>query len=141
MRFSGVLAAIAIIAGTTAVLAQADQREPTMKKVGSAYATLNKMNRGQQPFDSAAATAAFNAISENAKHFGTLFPPDGKPEGRALASIWENKADFDARVAKLSADAAAAAPEAAKGEAEFKAAFAAIRPQCGGCHKIYRGED
>jgi cytochrome c556 len=141
MRFSGILAAFAIIAATTAVLAQADQREPTMKKVGRAYATLNKMNRGQEPYDGAKAAAAFEAISENAKHFGTLFPAGGKPEGRALASIWENKADFDARIAKLSADAAAAAPKAAKGEAEFKAGFAAIQPQCGSCHKIYRGED
>lgn len=127
----------------TAVFAQdlAAEREPTMKKVGQAFGTVNKMNRGQAPFDGAAAAEAFTTIATNAKHFGTLFPADGKAEGRSLPSIWENKADFDARVAKLASSATAAAAEAAKGEAEFKAAFATVGPQCGSCHETYRGKE
>jgi cytochrome c556 len=144
MRSFKILMALGITAAcATAVFAQdlAAEREPTMKKVGQAFGTVNKMNRGQAPFDGVAAAEAFNTIATNAKHFGTLFPADGKPEGRALPSIWENKADFDARVEKLASSAAAAATEAAKGEAEFKAAFATVGPQCGSCHETYRGKE
>jgi cytochrome c556 len=143
MRLSKlVLALTAAAACTTAVLAQdlAAEREPTMKKVAGAFATVNKMNRGQAPYDGAAAAEAFTTIAINAKHFGTLFPADGKAAGRSLPSIWEKKADFDAHVAKLATSATAAAAESSKGEAQFKAAFATIGPQCGGCHQTYRGD-
>lgn len=136
------LALTAAAACATAVVAQdlVAEREPTMKKVGGAFAVVNKMNRGQAPFDGAAAAQAFTTIAANAKHFSTLYPADGKAAGRSLASIWEKKADFDALVAKLETTATAAAAEASKGEAEFKTAFATIGPQCGACHETYRGE-
>jgi cytochrome c556 len=127
---------------TTAAFAQdlAADREASMKKVGAAFGTVNKMNRGQAPYDGAAAAAAFTELAAAAKHFGTLFPADGKPAGRALPSIWEKKADFDALVVKLETTSTAAATEASKGEAEFKAAFATVGPQCGACHQAYRGD-
>lgn len=140
--FKLLLVLTAVAACATTVLAQdlAAEREPTMKKIGGAFGTVNKMNRGQAPFDGAAAAEAFKTIAASATHFATLFPADGKAAGRSLPSIWEKKADFDARVAKLASSAAHAATEAAKGEAEFKAAFATIGPQCGGCHETYRGD-
>ncbi len=141
MRFQIVLGAALVVAGATAVLAQADQREPTMKEVGGAFGPLNRMNRGQAPFDGAEATANFEKIAAAASKFATLFEGAPSPTATALPSIWENKADFDARVAKLASSAKAAAAEASKGEAEFKAAFATIQPQCGGCHEKYRGKD
>jgi cytochrome c556 len=144
MSFSKTLiAATAIAACATAVLAQdlAAEREPAMKKVGSAFGTVNRMNRGQAPFDGAAAAEAFSTIATNTKHFATLFPADAKPAGRSLPSIWEKKADFDARLEKLASSAAAAATESAKGEAEFKAAFATVGPQCSSCHEVYRGKE
>ena len=144
MRSFKLFLALGIAAAcATAAFAQdlAAEREPTMKKVGTAFGTVNKMNRGQTPYDGAAAAEAFKIIAENAKHFGTLFPADGKAAGRSLASIWEQKADFDARLEKLASSAAAAATEAAKGEAEFKAAFATVGPQCGSCHETYRGKE
>lgn len=142
MQSFRIFIALAVAASATAVLAQdfAAEREPTMKKVSGAFASVNKMNRGQAPYDGAAAENAFTTIAANAKHFATLFPADGKPAGRALPSIWEKKADFDARLAKLQSSATEAAAGAAKGEAEFKAAFATIAPQCGGCHETYRGD-
>ncbi len=143
MRSFKLLLAIGTAAAcTTAVLAQdlAAEREPTMKKISSAFATVNKMNRGQAPYDGAAAAEAFTSIAANTKHFGTLYPADGKAAGRSLASIWEKKADFDERLVKLEASATAAAAEGSKGEAEFKAAFATVAPQCGSCHEAYRGD-
>jgi cytochrome c556 len=139
-RFFIVLAAV--MAGVTGVVAQdlAAEREPTMKTIGKAFAAVNKMNRGQAPYDGATASEAFTTIAASAKHFGTLYPADSKPAGRSLASIWEKKADFDARLVKFQADSIAAAAEASKGEAEFKAAFSTVGPQCGSCHETYRGD-
>jgi cytochrome c556 len=140
--FKLLIALGAVAVCTTAVLAQdlAAEREPTMKKVAGAFSTVNKMNRGQAPYDGAAAAAAFTTIAASAKHFGTLYPADGKAAGRSLPSIWEKKADFDALLVKLETSATAAAAESSKGEAEFKAAFATVGPQCGACHQAYRGD-
>lgn len=140
MRFQIVLGAALAVAGVTGVFAQAEQREATMKEVGGAFGPLNRMNRGQAPYDGAQAAAHFEKIAAAATTFATLFEGAPSPSGDSLPSIWENKADFDARIAKLAADAKTGAAEAAKGEAEFKAAFATIQPQCGGCHQKYRGD-
>ncbi|MFD2030498.1 cytochrome c [Ancylobacter dichloromethanicus] len=51
--------------------------------------------------------------------------------------MWTNKADFDARFAKLGTDAAAARA-AITDEASFKANFPAVVRNCGGCHDNYR---
>jgi cytochrome c556 len=141
MRFGIILGAVLAAAGATAVFAGADQREPTMKEVGGGFGPLNRMNRGQTPYNGAEAAANFEKIAAAATKFAPLFEGAPSPTQTSLPSIWENKADFDARLQKFAADAKAAAAEASKGEAEFKAAFATVQPQCGGCHEKYRGKD
>ena len=141
MRWQVFLGAALLAATTSAVLAQSDRREATMKEVGRNFGTLNRMNRGQVPYDGTAASQAFGRIAESAAEFGTLFEGAPSPGGDALPSIWENKADFDARIGKLSTDAKSAATEASKDEASFKSAFADLQPQCGGCHQKYRKKD
>ncbi len=115
-------------------------RQAAMKEVGKNFGAVNRMNRGQAPFDGAAAGAAFEAIAAASSGYGDLFPAGTETGGEteALPAIWENKADFDAMVAKLEADAEAAVPEAAKDEAAFKAAFAAVAKNCSACHSKYR---
>jgi cytochrome c556 len=140
MRYGFVIGATLLSVCATGVFAQdAKQREPTMKDIGRAFSDINKMNRGQSPYDAAAAKAAFDKISASAKTFGTLFGATPTPEGRALPAIWENKADFDSRVAKLASDAHAGA--ATKDEAAFKTAFATLGGNCAGCHDKYRGKE
>ena len=141
MRFRIILGAALAVASVTAVFAQVDQREPAMKEVGNAFGALNRVNRGQAPFDGAEAAANFERIAASVTKFMPLFDGDPTPTATSLPPIWESKADFDSRLQKLAADAEAAAAEASKGEAEFKAAFATVQPQCGACHKIYRGKD
>ena len=140
MRLSGMTAAILFVATATAVFAQAEQREAVMKEVGGGFGVINKMNRGQAPFDAAAATAAFEKIAAAGAGFAPLFDGAPSPTKTSLPAIWENKADFDTRLAKLQADATAGAAEAAKGEAEFKTAFSALAQNCSGCHEKYRGD-
>jgi cytochrome c556 len=117
-----------------------DEREATMKAIGRSFGEINRMNRGQDAYDGAKAGAALEDIAEEAAHFGTLFEDPKTADKDALPAIWENKADFSQRVAKLSADAKAAIPGAGADEAAFKTAFQTVAPNCGGCHKLYRGE-
>ena len=65
---------------------------------------------GKQPFDLDKAKAALTTMSDNAAKMPALFPATSKTgDTAALPAIWENKADFDAKMAKFSADAKAAA--------------------------------
>ncbi|MBN8965658.1 MAG: cytochrome c [Rhizobiales bacterium] len=51
--------------------------------------------------------------------------------------MWENKADFDAKLAKLAADAKAAEGKVTDLDS-FKAVMGDVGKDCGGCHRTYR---
>jgi cytochrome c556 len=126
----------------TAVLAQSDvvkERQTLLKEFGTATRPVGGMLRGGTPFDLATVQAALDTYIKNAKVLPTLFPEGSGPgpDTEALATIWQNKADFDARFAKLGADAAAARA-AITDEASFKANFPAVVRNCGACHDTYR---
>ena len=128
MKRFGVLAAAVglIVAGTALAQDPIAARQAAMKEIGKNYGAVNKMNRGQAPYDGAAASAAFTAIAAAASGYAALFPPGSEIGGdtEALPAIWENKADFDALAAKLEADAKAAAVTTS-----FTAAVGAISTQ------------
>lgn len=136
------LAAVVAAFAATAVVAQGDPiaaRKGLMKGVGGANRTATEMLDGKQPFDLAKAKAALMTMSENAAKMPALFPATSKSGGdtAALPAIWDNKADFEARMAKFSADAKAAAGKVTDA-ASFKAAIGDVRKNCGGCHTTYR---
>lgn len=114
-----------------------DQREAAMKEVGRNFGVVNRMNRGQDPYDGARATQAFTAIAGAAETFATLFP-EGDTGTEAAQRVAKDPADFNKRMMAFVADAKAAISRAGEGEAEFKTAFSAVQPNCGACHKIYR---
>jgi len=135
------IAALAI--GVTAVGAQKldviAQRKALMKQDGDRAKALAAMVRGDAPFDAAKAKAAFAGFAEVAEKSLTLFPDDSKTGGDTTAHsrIWENKADFDARLAKFGANAKAA--EASVNDlASLKEAVAIVSKDCSGCHEVYR---
>jgi cytochrome c556 len=137
IAFAAVVAAFA----TTAVVAQGDPiaaRKGLMKEIGGANRTATEMLDGKQPFDVAKAKAALMTISGNAGKMGALFPDNSKAgDTAALPAIWDNKADFNAKLTKFSNDAKAAADKTTD-LASFKAAIGEVRQNCGGCHKLYR---
>jgi cytochrome c556 len=102
---------------------------------------LTGMSRGQVAFDAAHAQAAFQTIEQNARQIPTLFPA-GSQKGKtdALPIIWERKADFDARAAKLDQDARTAQNEI-KDRASLQAALQRVGQNCGGCHETYRKKE
>jgi cytochrome c556 len=134
-----VLATLAL--GVTAVLAESDaiaQRQALMKANGKASGPIVAIMKGG-PFDLAAVQAALKTYADAGQKGPTLFPDDSKTGGdtEALPAIWENKKDFDARFAKLAADATDAL-STIKDEATFKSAMPIVLKNCGGCHELYR---
>lgn len=136
-----VLAAAIGALGITAVVAQGDSiaaRKALMKENGGQSRIAREMIEGKKPFDLAAAQkvlATFASAHDKGKN---LWPDSSKTGDTAsLPAIWEHKADFDAKLAKLSADAKAAEAKV-KDLDSFKAAMGEIGKNCGGCHNTYR---
>jgi cytochrome c556 len=118
------------------------QRKEAMKQNGGAAGAAAKMLKGETPFDLAAAQAALKTMIDVAAKMPSLFPDDSKTGGdtKALAAIWADKADFNARFAKFGADATTALA-AVSDKASFGAAMTPVFKNCGGCHEKYRVKD
>jgi len=137
-----VLAMTAVAVGVTAVMAQSDlvsQRKALMKGNGQHAGAISRMVRGEDPFDAAKVTAAFAQWTETAQKLPGLFPEPPKPgeETRALPKIWENKSDFEAKIAAIG-KAVADNKDKAKTLDELKVAMPLVSKTCGDCHEPYR---
>lgn len=146
MKKTGFVAAAALSAVVALVssiaVAQEDPikiREELMEEIGDQMKILGPMAQGKAEYNADAAVAALQKIAADAAEFSKHFP-EGSDQGKteALPAIWENKADFDAKAAKLSEDATAAATAAAGGLDAFKPAFGQMASNCKGCHEKYR---
>ena len=106
-----ILAGLVLALGVGAVLADNQaivQRRALMKANGDATKIVVGILKGA-PFDIAAVQAALKNYGEAAAKAPALFPDDSKTgDTHALPAIWDDKADFDARFAKLAEDVAAA---------------------------------
>lgn len=135
------LAVVAAAFAATAVVAQGDPiaaRKGLMKEIAGANRTIGELVDGKQAFDLAKAKGALTTISQNAGKMTALFPDTSKSgDTAALPAVWDNKADFNAKMVKFSNDAKAAADKTTD-LASFKAAIGEVRQNCGGCHKPYR---
>jgi len=137
-----VIAAAVAALGVTAVVAQTDPiaaRKAVMKENGAQAKIASEMVKGTEPFDLAKAHKVLAAFADTDAKVKSLFPDSAKTGGdtAALPAIWENKADFDAKLAKFSADAKET-DATVKDLDSFKAAMATVGKNCGGCHNNYR---
>jgi cytochrome c556 len=137
-----VLAAAVLAFGATALVAQNDPiaaRKALMKANGDQNKVATEMLEGKRPFDLAQAKKVFATFIEAGEKAPALFPDNSKTGGdtAALPPIWENKADFNARLAKLANDSKAA-ESGTKDVDSFKAQITEVRKNCGGCHQTYR---
>ena len=136
---AGLLMALGIGAGLADDPIQA--RKSLMKANGAATKTAVGMLKGAAPFKLEDVQAALKSYVEAADKAPALFPAGSdKGDTHALPAIWANKADFDARFAKLGADSKAAMA-AITDEASFKAKFPPVLKSCGDCHELYRSKD
>jgi cytochrome c556 len=136
-----VLAVAAIVLGVTAVGAQQnpiEARKNLMKANGQHSGVVARMVRGENPFDAAKVDQAFAQFTETAQKLGALFPDDSKTgDTRALPKIWEDRAGFNAAIAKFGTDVAENRSKVTTLDG-LKAAWPAVARNCGSCHETYR---
>ena len=135
--------AVAVLAfGATALVAQSDPiaaRKTLMKAIGDQNRFATEMLEGKRPFNLDEAKKVLATFAETGEKAPALFPDDSKTGGdtAALPAIWENKSDFQAKLAKFAHDSKAAL-DATKDLDSFKVQITEVRKNCGGCHQTYR---
>jgi cytochrome c556 len=146
-----IIATSLLAAGLVAALAQSDpiaERKELMSLNGKAfYGDLNRMVRGQAPYDQAKVDAAFAQLLTSAKTFTSLYPDNAKPGATTSASpedkysaspkVWENKTDFEAKNADL-VKVVTSVRGNVKDLDSVKRAFADVSKACDACHETYR---
>lgn len=141
-----ILVGAALLIGVSAVAAQqdvAEQQDKLMKTIAkSFYGPLGRTVRGQSAYDQAAIDAALVQLEESVGKIATVFATNPKEDvfGAEYGSsqkIWQNKADFDAKIEPV-AKAIADARGKVKDVDSLKAAYAAMNDRCGDCHETYR---
>jgi len=134
--------AVAVLAfGATTLVAQNDPiavRKALMKTNGVQERIVIDMVQAKRPFDLEEAKKALATFAEAGEKAPALFP-DGSKDGdtAALPVVWENKADFTARFAKLASDSKAALG-AINDLDSLKVQLTQVRQNCIGCHRTYR---
>jgi cytochrome c556 len=136
------LAVVSLAVATTVVVAQQNPIEArkAMMKANSDQGKIGAaMAKGEAPFDLAKAKKIFVTYADAAGKFGDLFPANSKTGGETTAApkIWEDMAGFKAKLVKFGSDAKGAEAEV-KDLNSFKAQFAEVQKNCGGCHRDYR---
>lgn len=143
MNIRTTVTVLAAVLGVSAAAAQSNpvkMREDLMKQNNNHAKVVVQMVKGQAPFDAKAVEAAFAQWADTAKQLPDLFPANAKTGGdnRASPKIWENRADFNAKIADF---AKAVADNKAKAVASLdglKVAVGAVGKTCNGCHDEYR---
>ena len=134
---------VAVLAfGATTLVAQTDPiaaRKALMKTNGDQNRVATEMLEGKRPFNLDEAKKVFVVFAEAGEKAPALFPDNSKTGGdtSALPPIWENKADFNAKLAKFASESKAAG-DATKDLDTFKVQITEVRKNCGGCHQTYR---
>lgn len=152
MRVTTLLAATGLLAAGTATIAAAQLSKPAAARIQAqrhhGYEQLGKAMRmakqGIDKGDVGATRAAAGQIAALARQAPGWFPAGSGPEAGktyAKAAIWQNKADFDAKMRSFGVAAKAFQAAANGGDlAAARAAQGRLGQTCGACHDLYRNK-
>jgi cytochrome c556 len=118
-------------------------RQGVYHVMGWNWGPMVDMVKGKRPFDA----AEFKLRAERLAYV-TKFLDEGFPEGSdkgastdAKPEIWQNKKDFEAKLADLQRESEALAATAASGdEARMKEQLVKTAGTCKACHEKYRAD-
>ncbi|MBO0345250.1 c-type cytochrome [Roseibium limicola] len=141
-------AVVLALVGATAASGQAAEdpvasRKAVMQSVAGAAGLSGAMLKGEMAYSPAAGKAAIATFNAAGVVFGDYFP-EGSDTGDTSAApkIWEDRAGFEAEVAKLAAAASAAMQASGReGPADlesFKAVVGPVLATCRSCHQGFR---
>jgi len=145
----GLLAGVLAIGGVTVSGVQAADdpiavRKAVMQSVGAAAGLGGGMMKGEVAYSPAAGKSAIASMNAAAVSYGDFFPEGSETGGDTTAApaIWEDRAGFDAELAKFASATGSAMQASGKdGPADldaFKAAFGPVLQSCKSCHEGYR---
>jgi cytochrome c556 len=142
MKILLAVSALALTVSTSFADPLAD-RKALMKSLGGGLGAMAPIARGEQPYDADKVATALASLSETAGKLdvAALFPAgSGTGDTDALPAIWDNVADFTARMDKLKADIAEVAASVPADQAGVGAALGKLGANCGSCHEVYRAK-
>jgi len=147
-KLPGLLGAFAV-AGTAAVAADdpVATRITLMDASGAATALAGGMLKQQVPYSPAAGMASIATWEAVAVTIGSYFPDGSEGAGRSKAApkVWEDRAGFEAGLAKFREATTAAMKGAGEDGPPDLAAFQKLAQPvmgtCKSCHETYRLED
>lgn len=144
MHVTKILAAAAIAAIGVTTAASADPiatREKLMWANGGAASALFPMAKGETEFDARVAAIGFQSLNAVALTFGDYFPEGSQNNsGKFYASpkIWEDRAGFDAEVAKFIEVTQAGMDAKPQDKDALMAVLGPVGQVCTSCHEGYR---
>jgi cytochrome c556 len=135
-----------LLLGAGAVMAQQElavKQDNLMRAQGkSMYGVISKTVKGEIPYDQKAIDAAIAQLEASVPTIVSVFATNPKQDVvdatyGSSQKIWQNKADFDAKVpavAKAIADVKGKVTDVAS----LKLAYDSIQAKCTDCHETYR---
>lgn len=119
-------------------------RQAIMTSVGAAAGLVGGVMKGEITYTPAIGKAAIATFRAAATTYGDYFPEGSQDAARSEAApkIWEDRAAFDAEIAKFLAAASAAAEASGRaGPADAETFVALAKPimaECNACHQTFR---
>ncbi len=145
--------AVATTAGLLAALpatAQFQKPEDAVKyrkagftMIAAHFGRIGAMAQGRVPYDAAAAAANAEIVADLAKlpFAGFVEGTSGTEKGSPKASVWTDRAKFDAGAKKFQEETAKLATAAKAGNLEtLKTAFGSAAGTCKACHDDFRNQ-
>jgi cytochrome c556 len=136
----------ALLLGAGAVMAQQEiavEQDNLMRgQAKSLYDVMLKMAKGQIPYNQKAVDTAIADLEASVAKISTVFEKNPKQDVvnatyGSSQKIWQNKADFDAKIPAVQ-KATAEAKGKIRNVATLKAAYTSINDRCNDCHEVYR---
>lgn len=118
-------------------------RQSTMFVMAQHFGRIGAMANGRAPYDAAAAQRNAEIVSSMAPlHWAGFVEGTASTEkGKAKASIWSERAKFDAAAQKMNDEVGKLLTASRAGNLDaLKAAFGPVGGTCKGCHDDFRNQ-
>lgn len=117
-----------------------EYRQVAFSLIAYNFGDMGEMMKGKKPFNAETFTMRANNVAALSKiPFEGFIDGSDKGDTEALAKIWQDRADFDAKMKTFQENAAILATVAQKGDqTAIKQAFMDTGKSCKGCHDIYK---
>ena len=140
VAITAILIAVGVVAAQSNTIQKRNNLMSALWKEG--LAAPFRMTKGREPFDKEKAEAGLTKMSEIVEQLPPLWPPNSKPvpplpKYSSSLKVWDNKPDFDAKLAKLTKSIADSRGKVTDPES-LQRVVTTINQNCDGCHEAYQ---